>query len=367
MKAEPGLRQTPDGRWRFRLYAAGRKDGPRKQTTLPKGTSHADAVRAYRAATARAAAMSAHPVPRRLTVKTALEQYLAAKSTRIGARTAENYEVALRLHLGPFFANKPLSLLKAPDVDAYQKFRLEEEAEPGTINGETTLLRAMLRRAAAWGWIDRDPLPPGSFDPLPESRGRVDYFAPEEWRTLRDVLDDDIRPVFQTLLYTGSRLNEVLSLTWADVDLPGRKITFTMRKVGGRLKSQRVSTALLAVLEALPRGIGAAPVFTRADGSAWPDHEVKRRYYRAAETAKTRSTLSIHSLRHTFASWLAIDGTPLRTIAELLGHSSVTMTFRYAHLSPAHLQEAVERIESVEKSGQAPLAGATETANHSRN
>ncbi len=366
MKAEPGLRQTPDGRWRFRLYAAGRKDGPRKQTTLPKGTSHADAVRAYRAATARAAAMASNPVPRRLTVKTALDQYLSAKSSRIGARTAENYEVALRLHLGPFFGEKPLSALKAPDVDAYQRFRIEEGAEPGTVNQETTLLRAMLKRAVGWGWVDRDPLPPGSFDPLPESRGRVDFFSPEEWRALRDVLQDDIKPVFQTLLYTGSRLNEVLSLTWGDVDLPGRKITFTMRKVGGRLKTQRVSTALAAVLESLPRGTPAAPVFTRADGTPWPDHELQRRYRRAAAVASTRETLSIHSLRHTFASWLAIDGTPLRTIAELLGHTSVSMTFRYAHLSPAHLQEAVERIESVEKSGQAPLAGATNAVNRSR-
>lgn len=366
MKATPGLSQLADGRWRFRLYAAGRKDGPRKQTTLPKGTSHADAVRVYRAATARAAAMSSNPIPRRLTVKSALEQYLSAKSTRIGARTAENYEVALRLHLGPFFGEKPLASLKAPDVAAYQTHRQEEDADTGTINNETTLLRAMLKRATAWGWIDRDPLGPGAFDPLPVSRGRVDFFSPEEWRALRDVLDDDVRPVFLALLYTGSRLNEVLSLTWGDVDLPGRKVTFTMRKVGGRLKSQRISSALAAVLEALPRGTPAAHVFTRADGSAWPDHDVQRRYRRAATAAGARSTLSIHSIRHTFASWLAIDGTPLRTIAELLGHSSVTMTFRYAHLSPAHLQEAVERIESVEKSGQAPSGGATKSANHSR-
>ncbi len=213
------------------------------------------------------------------------------------------------------------------------------------------LLRAMVRKAVAWRWVDRDPLPSGAFARLPRERGRVDDLAPEGWRALRDALEDDLRPVFQTLLDSGSRLNEVLSLTWGDVDLPGRKITFTMRKVGGRLKSRRISSALAAVLEAPPRGIGAAPVFTRADGSPWPDHEVKRRYYRAARRAGTRSTWTMHSVRHASASWLAIDGVPLRTISELLGHSSVAMTFRYAHLSPADLQEAVERIENVGKSG----------------
>jgi integrase len=355
VKANPGLSQLPDGRWRFRLYAAGRKDGPRKQVTLKKGTTHADALRLYRAAVARAAAMSSRPVPRRLTMKAALEDYLGTREARLSKGSARNYEIYVRLHLAPFFGEKPLDLLRAADVEAYQKARTEEHAAPGSVNDETSLLRSMLRKAVAWNWIERDPLPPGSFDPLPDERGRVDYFAPEEWRAFLAAVDDDVRPAFRALLYTGSRLNEVLSLTWGDVDIPGRKVTFTMRKVKGRLKSQRMSAALAEVLEALPRGTPAAHVFTRADGTPWPDYMVKSRFYSAATKAETRETLSVHAIRHTFASWLAIDGVPLRTIAELLGHTSVAMTFRYAHLSPAHLQEAVERIETVEKSGQAPL------------
>jgi integrase len=299
--------------------------------------------------------MSSRPVPRRLTVETALSEYIASRSPRLKAKTVQEYGIRADKHLTPFLGKKLLEALRSSDVEAYQKARVDEGAEPGTVNGETALLRAMVRKAIAWGWIDRDPLPPGAFSTLPGERGRVDYFTPAEWRSLRDALDDDVRPAFRALLYSGSRLNEVLSLTWGDVDLSGRKITFTMRKVGGRLKSQRMSGALAEVLEALPRGTPAAHVFTRADGSPWPDHEVKRRYYRAARKAGTRETLTIHSVRHTFASWLAIDGVPLRTIAELLGHQNVTMTFRYAHLSPAHLQEAVERIEAVEKSTEAPF------------
>lgn len=360
------LRQLPDGRWRFQLYTAGRKAGPRKQVTLPKGTTHADAQRLYKAAVARAAAMAARPVPRRLTVKAALEDYLATKSGRIARSTESNYDIATRLHLVPFFGDKALDLLRAPDVEAYQKARIEEGAEAGTVNQETSFLHGMLRRAVSWGWIERDPLVKGAFEALPDERGRVDYFAPDEWRAFLAAVDEEVRPVFRTLLYTGARLNEALSLTWADVDLPGRKIVFTMRKTRGRLKAQRMSGALAEVLDALPRGTPAAPVFTRKDGKAWPDHDVKRRFYRAARKAGTREALSVHSIRHTFASWLAIEGVPLRTIAELLGHSSVAMTFRYAHLSPAHLQEAVEKIETVEKSGPAQSGRNAETAKHSR-
>jgi Phage integrase family len=66
------------------------------------------------------------------------------------------------------------------------------------------------------------------------------------------------------------------------------------------------------------------------------------------------------SIRHTFGSWLAIQGKPLRTIQELLGHADVRMTIRYAHLSPAHLREAVEGIEAAEKSNRLRDGCATE-------
>ncbi len=61
-------------------------------------------------------------------------------------------------------------------------------------------------------------------------------------------------------------------------------------------------------------------------------------------------------IRHTFASWLAIQGTPIRTIQELLGHRDLRMTLRYAHLSPAHLRDAVEGIGAVEDANRRHLA-----------
>jgi len=76
--------------------------------------------------------------------------------------------------------------------------------------------------------------------------------------------------------------------------------------------------------------------------------------------AGVRKELTPHSIRHTFGSWLAIQGTPLRTIQELLGHADVRMTIRYAHLSPAHLREAVEGIEAAEKSNRLRASCATD-------
>ena len=60
-----------------------------------------------------------------------------------------------------------------------------------------------------------------------------------------------------------------------------------------------------------------------------------------------RQKVVFHTLRHTFASWLAIQGTPILTIKELMGHQSLAMTERYSHLSPDHKKQAVEGIERV--------------------
>jgi site-specific recombinase XerD len=58
-----------------------------------------------------------------------------------------------------------------------------------------------------------------------------------------------------------------------------------------------------------------------------------------------RLKVVFHSLRHTFASWLVMDGTPLFTVSKLLGHSDITMTMRYSHLAPDHLRQATSCLE----------------------
>lgn len=156
-------------------------------------------------------------------------------------------------------------------------------------------------------------------------------------------------PVFKALLYTGSRLNEILSLRWESIDLKRGVLIVAQRKTK-KPKVLPISESLRATLEALPAGIGKAYVFTRPDGEPFFDVEVQRAFGVAKKLARIRPELTPHSIRHTFASWLAIAGTPLRTIQELLGHADIRMTIKYAHLSPAHLADAVKTIDTLAKS-----------------
>jgi integrase len=113
-----------------------------------------------------------------------------------------------------------------------------------------------------------------------------------------------------------------------------------------------MSKALREVLSDLPRRIGGARVFVRPGGVPLTLPEVARAFRVAQKLSGIREELNPYTIRHTFASWLAIKGTPIRTIQELLGHKDLRMTLRYAHLSPAHLAEAVETIGAVEKSNR---------------
>jgi Phage integrase family len=68
--------------------------------------------------------------------------------------------------------------------------------------------------------------------------------------------------------------------------------------------------------------------------------------------------VNFHTLRHTFASWAIMRGVTLKELQELLGHSSLAMTMRYAHLSPEHLRTAVGRLEGLANFQRAEMPNA---------
>ena len=83
-------------------------------------------------------------------------------------------------------------------------------------------------------------------------------------------------------------------------------------------------------------------VFHDEDGKPFPN---TRRRFEAACRRAGLVDFHFHDLRHTFASWLVMAGVPLPTVSDLMGHKSITMTMRYAHLSPTHRLEAIQSLD----------------------
>lgn len=337
------LKQDARGRWIFRYYADGVRTGRRLQVTLPPGTTHAEALTEYHKRLAGAAARRGKPNLVRLTLEQAVDEYLRERKPHLAPATYHRTERILVGEWVARFGPRRVDSLTAADVGRYQGERLAAGLQSSTVNLEVYRLKHLLARLVAWGWIEQSPLRPKAVEMLPAAAPKTDYFTPEEWREFIARVPREAAPILRAALYTACRIGELCTLRWEQVDLDSGRIRFDMTKVK-KTKTLRISRALHDLLEGLPRGTPAARVFVRPDGSPWDPQTVRVAFLRG----KPRAGLTTHSIRHTAASWLAIAGTPLRTIAAVLGHSTIQMTFRYAHLSPEHVAEAVEVISDVE-------------------
>ncbi len=159
---------------------------------------------------------------------------------------------------------------------------------------------------------------------------------------------DDFRPFIETALHTGMRRSELFNLRWDDVNLRNRLIHVRDSK-SGKPREIPIDDTLAATLRVLPSRFGKGYVFpSPATGGRLTT--VQRQFRNAVKTAEIEN-VRLHDLRHTFASHLVMNGVDIETVAELLGHASIVMTQRYAHLSPHHKTRAVKVLDTAYQTG----------------
>ena len=152
-------------------------------------------------------------------------------------------------------------------------------------------------------------------------------------------------------LRTGLRLGELMALQWKDVDLQRAQLRVRRSVTDGIIGTPKSGKArdlplTPSVVRALRkhRHRQGPWVFCQEDGTLLTDGQCKCPLYRAYDRAGIKRQ-GWHVLRHSFASHLVMRGVALKVVQELLGHSTIEMTMRYAHLSPSTLQQAVQELE----------------------
>ncbi|HTB93155.1 MAG TPA: site-specific integrase [Candidatus Sulfotelmatobacter sp.] len=184
-----------------------------------------------------------------------------------------------------------------------------------------------------------------------ENNVRVRFLEDEEEKALRDALRESFperEPEFDLALYTGMRWSEQYELQWPQVDLKRNRITLLETKSGEKqyvLLNEAARKALVRL-----RAIGPTSASVCSNSDAW----AHRQWWDAVRTKSKVSNFHWHDLRHTFASRLVMNGVDILTVNKLMRHGTLQVTMRYAHLSNAHLQRAVERLAGVSKSATAP-------------
>ncbi len=216
-----------------------------------------------------------------------------------------------------------------------------KESSPSTANRVLALIRSILRKAALeWEWIEKVP----RIRLYKEAKRRVRWLTPEQVQTLLQELPPHQQDMMLFALSTGLRQANVLKLEWSQVDIV-RKVCWIHPDQAKARKAIHVPLNSSA-MDVLLRQIGKHPqrVFTYR---GIPSASANTRGWRAALKRAGIEDFRWHDLRHTWASWLAQQGTPLNVLQELGGWESETMVKRYAHLAPAQLIEHSERVSNL--------------------
>jgi integrase len=139
------------------------------------------------------------------------------------------------------------------------------------------------------------------------------------------------------------RKGEILKLKWDSVDLKHGFILLGLTKNGDR-REIPINKTLRSTLKSIPRRLDVPFVFFNLKSDK-PYKDVKRSFASAVKKSKIHD-FKFHDLRHTFASHLVMAGVDITTVSRLLGHKSLTMTLRYAHLAPSHMVHAVNVLDT---------------------
>ncbi len=250
-------------------------------------------------------------------------------------------------HILSSWKNIPLNKLSKQNITNKHIQLLNNELSPSTANKLLKYLSYFYNLAMLWEIPNVNSNPVKNIKPFKVDNLIERYLNKEEINTLlfyASKIDNPfIKPIIETLILTGGRKSEVLNLKWDDVDFNNMILTFVNTK-SNRNRKIPISKSFCKVLKEMPR----------INDYLFPSLKLKNRpfknlmfYWMKLKKQINLHDVRIHDLRHTFASILVNQGVSLYEVQKLLGHSSISITQRYAHLSNESLKNAVDIVGRV--------------------
>ena len=218
----------------------------------------------------------------------------------------------------------------------------KKSRSPHTINRYFAALRRFLNLAIAEGLLPNNPVKGVKF--FPEPVGRLRFLTDAEIARLRERLSPEHWSLVAFSLETGLRLSEQFHARWDCVNMEQGILTIPLSK-SGKTRHVILSEAAQSILQNLSTWTYSPFLFPSPLNAGQPlqgRNFVVKVYEPALNQAGIQGA-TWHTLRHTFASRAVMAGVDIRSIQELMGHSTITMTMRYTHLSPTHLRTAVNK------------------------
>ena len=240
-------------------------------------------------------------------------------------------------HLKKFFGNLVLSDVTPGRIEKYRSHRLtRDKVQNATVNRETAFMKASFNMAIKNRKATENPV--GFVKKLKEPDAKLCFLSREEIARLIASCNKYFKPIVICALTTGMRKSEILDLQWNEVDMNKGLIHISNTK-NGRIRHIPICGLLARTLKECFEWSNGTHVFCNTDGGKY--HSIDGVWKLTLNRAGI-SNFRFHDLRHTAGSYLVMLGIDLVTVKEILGHRTLEMTLRYAHLSKSHVREAME-------------------------
>ncbi|MBF0467192.1 MAG: tyrosine-type recombinase/integrase [Nitrospirae bacterium] len=249
-----------------------------------------------------------------------------------------SYNTSIKLRLKKFVdvigKNREISTLKKRELDSYVDYCRGRKNKPTTINIELRHIKAAFSKAVEWEYLKENPFM--GYSQLKYHHEHIRFLKSNEIDKIFNAIGDNQRDrlVFALYVYTGGRREEINQLQWSDI----RDGCIHFKRKHYKVTAIPVHHILQAIIDELPPN-RVGRVIT---GISAPEMARKvKSYLNQCGLGQFRC----HDLRHTFASHLVMAGVDITTVSKLLGHTSISTTQIYAHLSNKHLQDAIAKLD----------------------
>jgi integrase len=257
--------------------------------------------------------------------------------------------------LKPFLGDKKLREISPFLLEKLKNDLIRKNLSNSSVNHYLAIVRQIFNKAIQWN-LFTGVNPVTRVKKLSLNNRRVRFLTQEEVMNLLNETKKHSKQLYEICLIslqTGMRAGEIFNLRWQDVDFNNNILNITDPK-NNEARQAYMTQTIKEILQAKEPKEADAYVFKDTKGNKIK--EVSNTFKRIVKKlgfnegiTDVRNKVVFHTLRHTFASWLAINGTPIFTIKELLGHKDIKMTMRYSHLLPSTKREAVENVEKMFK------------------
>nr|WP_287412322.1 site-specific integrase [Pseudodesulfovibrio sp.] len=281
--------------------------------------------------------------------------YLPEAKQRKKPKSIQTEKSHKRDWLAPVFNKKPMATITGEDLQQVKDRLFAKGRSPRTIQHSLAIFRLVWNHAKKRGVVNQES-PTANIDMPRVNNARSRFLTPSEATNLLDAiktLDERAWELSLAALYTGARLGELSSLTWAGVDLEGDTLRLIHTKTS-KPRTVPLAAPLKEILKSKPQGEAHSTIFTNRKNEPWK--EAPWAFRKAVDDLELnkgrkdrRDRIVFHSLRHTSASMMLSAGVDIRSLQAIFGWSTLQMAGRYAHAIDETKVKAVKSLETALK------------------